>query len=544
MKINKKTLLVLVIALATFLRLFSISNHPSGLNADEAALGYNTYSLLKTGADEHGTSWPLVFRSFDDYKPPFYVYLSLPFIAIGGLSVFWVRLPSVIMGILAVYLIYLFTKELFPKNKNLPLLSAFLLAISPWHLHFSRGAWEVNVATTLFLTSLYFLLKAQKKPAFYLYSMISVVLALYTYHSIRVIAPLIFLSYAIIYRNNLFKQIKQKSSQRYLILSLIVGVILLVPLASQMLSSAGQSRFSGVSIFADTGPLSWVHEMRRTSPNPESIITKLKYNRYTAYLGSFVSNYLTHFSPSFLFIKGDEIARSKVPGFGQSHLVLLPFFYLGLILFFTKFKDSKYGLILSWLLIAPFAAALTFQSPHALRSQNMVIPLTIISALELDQVLTKLKEFKLIYPIFIVILLGSSYQWTHQYFVEYPKQYPYAWQYGFNELGNYLKTNQDSYDRVIITTEYDQPYILTAFFIQYDPKMFQQELVFSEKDNFGFATGIGFDRYQFHQITSQDFDTKNTLIVSANKWSIEELEPIEKIAYPGIEPSLYIYSTK
>src|SRR3989344_5696380 len=98
--------IILILILASVLRLVSLDKFLAGLNADEAAIGYNAWSLIQTGKDEHGESWPLVFRSFDDYKPPVYFYLVVPFVKIIGLNVWSVRLPSALLGIASVYLLY------------------------------------------------------------------------------------------------------------------------------------------------------------------------------------------------------------------------------------------------------------------------------------------------------------------------------------------------------------------------------------------------------------------------------------------------------
>src|SRR3989304_7288957 len=100
--------LIFILVLAASLRLGAISRFPAGLNADEAALGYNAYSLLLTGRDEHGNLFPVNLESFADYKPALYAYLSVPLVKIFGLTEFAVRLPSAIFGILAVFLIYVF----------------------------------------------------------------------------------------------------------------------------------------------------------------------------------------------------------------------------------------------------------------------------------------------------------------------------------------------------------------------------------------------------------------------------------------------------
>src|SRR3989344_7895510 len=99
------TLLVILI-LATGLRLFWLDRAPFGALIDEAHFGYIAYSLLETGKDEHGVSWPLIFRGFGDQKLPAYAYVLLPFIQIFGLSVTSIRLPSVLAGSLSVLALY------------------------------------------------------------------------------------------------------------------------------------------------------------------------------------------------------------------------------------------------------------------------------------------------------------------------------------------------------------------------------------------------------------------------------------------------------
>lgn len=514
---KKHYLIIAILVLASILRLVLLDKFPSGFNADEAALGYNAYSLIETGKDEHGESWPLVFRSFDDYKPPLYVYLTIPFVKIFGLNVYSVRLPSAIAGILSVWLIYLVSIKLFKDKKYLPEISAFILATSPWHLHFSRGAWEVNISTFLILLGFYFYLKSKENINYLYLFVLTFVLSLYTYHSARVIAPILGLSLVLID----LKYFLDKKNLKTALLALAVGIILALPVATQLLSKEGQSRFSGVSIFADSGPLSWVHEMRRTDPNPDSTFTKIKYNRYFAYAGKFVQNYFSHFSPNFLFVAGDKIDRSRVPGFGQMLSVTGPLALIGLINLLGRRRSKTSLLILSWLAISPIAASLTYQSPHALRSQNMVIPLTLIISLGIFQTLQYIKNSKVsryssIF-ILIAIFINQYSQYLNSYFYRYSRELPIAWQAGFSEIASYTKENYDKYDKIIITNRYDQPYILIAFFQKYPPEKLQEELVMSERDEFGFSTGLKFGKYEFGKIDpSIILQNKNLLVVTEN----------------------------
>jgi len=104
--------LFIIMVLGLFLRLYKVASMPP-LNADEAALGYNAYSLIQTGRDEHGNSWPIHFQSFNDYKPGGYVYLILPMVYFFGLNAISVRLVSVFLGVLSVGLTALFVRNWF-----------------------------------------------------------------------------------------------------------------------------------------------------------------------------------------------------------------------------------------------------------------------------------------------------------------------------------------------------------------------------------------------------------------------------------------------
>ena len=530
--------LILILVLATLLRFVALDKFPAGLNADEAAIGYNAWSLLQTGMDEHKASWPLVFQSFDDYKPPVYFYLVLPFIKVLGLSVWAVRLPSAICGTLSVWLIYLLVKELFKakNNERLALLSALFLAISPWHLQFSRGGWEVNVSTFLILLSSLAFIKSFQNAKYLFIFLLSTVIALYTYHSARLVLPLLMTITMILYWTDFIK-LFTKQNLKLTLISLSLGVILIIPLASQLLSKEGQSRFSGVSVFSDSGPL-WRALALRNAHSDNSIYVKLIHNRYLSYSLQIVQNYLSHYSPRFLFITGDEIARSKVPGMGQSLILLFPFYFLGLISLF-KMESKGKRFFIAWFLIAPIAAAITFQSPHALRAENMVIPLVLIIALGVElayQLICKLNFRFLSYlatAVFFIFLTFDFSFYMHQYYVHYPKELPFAWQYGFDQIAEYTKTNYDKYDHIIISDRYDQPYILMAFFLKYPPQTLQNELVMTPRDKFGFSTVRKMGKYEFRLIDyGKDIQQKNTLIVAADE-AVDDSKVIHSIIGPG-----------
>ncbi len=496
--------------MAITLRFWKLSAYPA-LNADEAAIGYNAYSLLLTGKDEHGNSWPIHFQSFNDYKPGLYFYMVLPFIKVIGLNEWAVRIPGAAIGVLTIYLIYLLVKELKLKNSleignwklEIEEIAAFMLAISPWHIHFSRGGWEVNLATFLITLGVWLFLKYvnEFKQKYFYSSIVAFALSLYAYHAARIVVPLLGLSLIIIYIKDLFK------NKKSVIKSGILLLILLLPLVKDLLGPAGFSRAAGVGLFADPGPLNRINEQRGEHADFTSIIPKIFHNKAVNYGLAFLSNWVSHYHGEFLFLSGDAIQRNKVPETGQLYLFEIITITLGVIFLLRKFdKSSK--VVISWLLIAPLASALTFQSPHALRAHNMVIPITIISAVGLNYLLSWLRKrnLKFVICLLVIIIAWGFMRYEHMYWIHMAKEYPYSSQYGVKELVDYVKKNEGSYKQslagfagknIVITDRYDQPYILFLFYTKYDPAVFQKEQALTVKDQYGFSTVREFGKYRF-----------------------------------------------
>src|SRR3989344_291800 len=153
MKKEVKVSLLVIILLAAFLRVYKLDLVPPSLNWDEVDAGYNAYSIANWARDEWGQFLPLVFTSFRDDKHPVHIYLTAPIVKLFGLSDFTTRLSAAIVGLLSVCIIFYLARILF-KNDLTALFAAIFLAVSPYHLHFSRGLWEINFALFFFMLGL------------------------------------------------------------------------------------------------------------------------------------------------------------------------------------------------------------------------------------------------------------------------------------------------------------------------------------------------------------------------------------------------------
>ena len=112
---------------------------------DEASKGYSAYSLLKTGRDDNNNFLPLNIDMFGDNSPAGYHYVTIVPVAIFGLTEFAVRFSGALFGAFSVLAFYFLTYSIF-QDRKVGLLSALLLAISPWHINLSRASSESLVA--------------------------------------------------------------------------------------------------------------------------------------------------------------------------------------------------------------------------------------------------------------------------------------------------------------------------------------------------------------------------------------------------------------
>jgi 4-amino-4-deoxy-L-arabinose transferase-like glycosyltransferase len=250
---------ILVVVLAFFLRIYRIESVPPALNWDEVSIGYNAYSIMKTGRDEWGEWMPLHFKSYGEYKLPGQIYASIPGIAIFGLNEFGVRITPVVYGSLTILIVFLLARSLFASNK-IGLLSALFVAVSPWHIQLTRGSFESSFALFWVLLGLWFWVEgAVKLRWLWLVTVLCFVLAIYTYNSERGFIPLLILGLMWIYRKAIM------DSKKVFFSAGLLFVLLLVPLAPFILSGEGGARYKLVSVADDPGLLPRVNEARGNS---------------------------------------------------------------------------------------------------------------------------------------------------------------------------------------------------------------------------------------------------------------------------------------
>ncbi len=528
---SKKILLflILIIVLASGLRLWELGKVPSSPDWDEVALGYNAYSIMQTGRDEYGKFLPIILRSFDDYKPALYAYLTIPSISIFGLNVTAVRLPSAVFGILTILAVFFLVKELF-KKENIALLTSFLLAISPWHIQFSRVAFEANVGVALNVFGILFFLKAFKKPWFLLLSSLIWGLSLHIYQSEKVFVPLLIGILLLSFRKE-FLAIGKK----YIYTALIIFVIISMPLIHFTLTNKDAlSRAKGVSIFSNTSIIEANTEKIARDGMNNDILGLVLDNRRVEFAKYIVGGYLAHLDLNWLFIKGD-IARHHAPGMGLMYLVELPFLLIGIYsLVFGKFGKTTKMFIVLWFLIVPIPASVTNDVPHAVRAINFLPVLQILTAIGVIYVLEKISNFQiryLIFSLFFILFIFNFIYYLNQYFVQQNYFHARYWQYGYEGIVGNIVSTKKNYNKIIVsnTGTMDQSYMFFLFYLKYDPHKYLSEG--------GTLTGSiegknKFANFEFRKFNYYEEKESNILLIGSPFDFQEEFRAIHKVNFP------------
>jgi len=447
--VRKNIFLALILLFFLSTRFYKISQVPGSLYWDEASIGYNAYSVLKTGKDEWGEFLPLHFRAFGEFKLPVYIYSVLAAEWVFGLTQFSVRAPAVIYGAMAVLGLYLLMLKV-SRNKTIALVSSFLFSITPWFFIFSRTGYEATAGLAFFIFALYFLIQAFTKKWQLALSVFCFILAMYSYNSFRILTPL-FLAPGLF----VFALRTKKRGVYPLLISLAVFFLSLYPIYRLYVQDVGLVRYQTVA-------------------SSESVL----------------ANYLSHFSYNFLFSVGDPNPRSQIPGTGQLYLIDLPFLILGLIYIFKK-KSLKYFTILAALLVSFVPAAITKESPHALRSILTAPVLAVISSLGIYWLAGFFKKY---YRFVLAGVVGLYLVFFGGYFCRFLTSYNESTSVDWQEPYKEIFTNQKG---GMVIDKYGQPYIFALFYTRADPEMFRDTKQLNPVSDWGFSTVKSFNSFEF-----------------------------------------------
>jgi len=467
---NNKLFLIIIFLISFFLRFYKVGDYPT-LLWDEAAIGYNAYSIIETGKDEYGQTLPIIFKSFGDYKPGLYIYLAAPFIKIFGLNATATRLPSVILGSLLPILIYFLIKEINQKAHKTAIIAAIITVFNPYSIHFSRGAWESNVLTFELVLASYFFFKYinKKLNKYLLYSAIIFGLTLFTYQAGKMISLFLII---ILFLINL--SIINKKNIKSLFLNFVLPLFIFsLPILYGLLFSNNANRLKVVSLFSYPRT---AKETNLIKNEGNQLDYSLFHNQSLFFKRNFLTRYFNLFSPRFLAFEGDwQSPRHGAPYIGFILYPSLFFLIIGIFFALSRQKIDKINyFFFLWLLIAPIPGALTRDIIQPLRSMSFSIPLLYFISLGIYCVINKYKNI-FIYSLIIGTYSLSFFYYGDLYLNHMIEKSPDDFLYGYRQSMEHIIKNQNKYSQIIMSDYYGQAYIYYLFYSKYPPRLYQQQ---------------------------------------------------------------------
>ncbi len=588
MKKNSK-LLILILIIAALLRLWRIDQVPVSLFGDELDVGYHAYSILKTGKDYSGNPWPLHFQSLAEWRTPLYLYSVVPTVAIWGISPLGVRLPAAIFGILGVWGIYLLVKELIgygfrvtgSRNKLTPntkarneitaLTAAAVLALSPWHIQYSRAAFEVTMLLVFLIFGLYLFFRSLREGKWLWLSSALLVTTPLIYSTAKLFTPVL-LPFLLIGWKKEIQEISKKDLQKTAIALVILGGIT----SYATLFTGGGQRFGYISIFTDPTVAAEVDVARLHDARfrgeiggglQPSTSDRFYHNKATFWLDSIIKNLLKTFSTDFLFIKGDPNLRHSIEGAGQFYYIEVITLIAGMILFFAKNNDRKIKLLIAfWLVFGALPSSITRDGGnHATRLILVLPPLVFLISFGLVEGYKKLKGK--ILPIILatsyLLLFILEFVFYQHFFWRHNPWYSERWWHaGFEKAIQSVKQLENQYDRVFMSMTGEPAWIFFAGWYEYPPDKWQAEFPIG---NDVYVEGFGeishTDKFYFGSpqkevggvyVLNKYLSERDLYLANANEIGenlIKEpgkappgLKLIKAVSYPSGEPAFYLFS--
>lgn len=511
--------LAAIVLLAALLRIPALGTVPQGFHFDEAVVGYDAYCILHTGADHYGDRLPVLARTFNGYNEALNRYITAVSISILGLNVAAVRLPFALSGVLSILVIYFFALELY-RNKQIALFVAFTLAVSPWHIHYTRTTFAAMLLPMLVALGSASVLKARKDSKYLAIAGIAFGLSLFTYMSARGFVPLFVFGLLIVYWSDL------RRYHRQIAIGAVIFISALFFISSFWFSSLETGRWGQTK---------------------------------TGSLAAWGFGYWNSYSPILFFRLPNEYSQIfdlVSPGLSLLHsyeLIVIP---IGVV-YIIRTWQHEYWLLLIWLILYPFPAFMTMGgSEHVLRLSNGVIITASLSGYGLWRVFVWLqnrssKRGIVVFTACIVVILLTNCN----IYVNKRNDYNATlskWQYGFERAISV--SSGLSHHKIFISANVTGAYILTLFFSKHLPNAAQvvmQSVALPEAGLIHNIPNISFGRYNIRPaelLFEESLSEKGNVIIATlediNDMAVDQFETIERIDYPNGEPALYVLKSK
>ncbi|MBP9690731.1 glycosyltransferase family 39 protein [Candidatus Woesebacteria bacterium] len=412
MKFSTNTLVKLVfpltlLALAAGIVFYAFPAIPQNIALDEVEfirlakalehMPYTPYTPIATG---HAT---------------LYFYMILGSIKLFGETVFAVRLPSALFGVLNVLLMYGVFRQVFAKHTAMPFFATFLFITMRWYFNFARFGFEATTVIFFELCGVYAYLwyKKTKELRYIFLSGLASGIAYnsYTPGRLFILLPVFFL----FFESGIRQKINFNILKR-LAIFIVPFILCTIPL----------------NIYFQSNTDTRIYQLFYLQNEQLSIEEKIQFS---------LEN-IQKVSGQFLF-QGDINGRHNYPGKPMLNPIQGVLFLAGLVLALKNWRSfhSRFFLVFFAIGILPPLLTYPWENPNALRSVTILPSLAYFMALPLIAILRlPLHKRTLLLGIFILISLSAIYE-LRTYFVFQRTVFPEAFELNTNFIQPYLNGN-------------------------------------------------------------------------------------------------------
>ena len=306
--------------------------------------------------------------------PALAFYYFAPFVHWIGVNVLAVRVATTVAGLVALLCQWALTRELF--GRRAALLAAALLAVSRWHVGFSRFGMAMIFTTVAAPLALWLFVRSQRResPRDAVLAGLCVGLGMQLYYSMIVLPPV--LGVAWIHRLvNLRRRDRSRLLPSTLLFLLVLGAALLAYAPVLQYAARNREAFAQrlrtVSILPGDSPVETARFLLTPSAKRDAVLSTL---------GSCAVQHLRMFH-----FEGDHNGRHNLPGEPMLGPITGLLFAVGLVWCLLGIGDPRFSMLLAWFtaVMATGVLSLEFEAPQAARTLGVTPVVTLLAALPL-----------------------------------------------------------------------------------------------------------------------------------------------------------------
>lgn len=451
-------LLVCVMGIAVFLRLWYLDRIPTGVVMDEFDYLLNAKFVYHTGTNIFANWSPWSLKTFPNEVPKgeLTYLVSLPFVGPFGLSIFTARIGFAVISILSVGVTYAIAASLL--GPWVGLIAGFMTAINPWSVYFGRTAYDVPVSITFYLIA--FLCMLRLRGAKILLTLIPLFFAFYGYIGTKLILiPFVFVSAGYIWHF-----LRGRQDTKWFILLCLGTILIFGHFLLSVQSSTANLRMNQLYTPFDAKVAQEVDTERRlTLASP---LTKLFANKPVVYVKNVIIKYFGAFSPAILFTNGEGVATFALWEHGLFYPLDALFLITGILLLFAR-TPPLLGLLFLLVSIATLPSVLSTEGTSYVHRSSLMYPfLTLLIAYgiygSVQWLSANLKKAAVVVVIFLYVAATANF--VYLYFFRFP--YYNSESFGFSQrtYSRYTELARASGIRVVNITETPQLYFRNYLF--------------------------------------------------------------------------------